>query len=290
MSRLTQRSEAKRRTILVSAIGGTLLGLCLAPGCGGSGSTTVLPRLMYALTDQGRVLLVSAGSASTANQVFVVNDGNGNTVPVRGLDFDSGTNKLYAGHMSGNTLRWFEIDETTGNATPVTTGGLGNTGALCGVSYDPTANRFAVVIAPPGLNVRVGAQALTLDLSTSSVTGAQVSDLAHIGQESGATTTTAYAIDAAGDQLYSIGPAGGVQPVFSSGAATAVGGPIGLPPNPAPEAGFDIGGPNEVYAVFNFGGGSTLYSIDLVTGKGTRISPVGGLTAGEKVVGLALIE
>jgi hypothetical protein len=82
-----------------------------------------------------------------------------------------------------------------------------------------------------------------------------------------------------------------VRPAYSSGVVTAVG-PLNIPNLADARGGFDIGGPsNRAFLAVNLiGGNAVLYTVDLATGAAQRLGPIGGLTAGEKIVGLCVVE
>jgi hypothetical protein len=278
------------KALLVTTIGATLAGLALT-GCGGGGGSSTPFTLLYAVTDTGRVLMMSDVAPNSAAFQWSIVDSANNPLPVQGIDYNSSTNLLYATGQVGAFKTIWRVNTNNGLGTFVTNGGIGSAGPV-GVSYDPSNNKVAIV-EHPNVNLDCGAVAGTLASSGPAFTGTGISEIAHTGQQTGAATTTCFAVDlaVASGALSTIGTNGSVRPAYSSGVVTAVG-PLNIPNLADARGGFDIGGPsNRAFLAVNLiGGNAVLYTVDLATGAAQRLGPIGGLTAGEKIVGLCVVE
>lgn len=201
------------------------------------------------------------------------------------LDFRPANGQLYA--LAGG--RFYSINTSTGAATAVSaTPAFGQgAGALYGIDFNPTVDRIRIVSeSQQNLRVNPDTGALAaMDTSLAFATGdlnagiiPAMTSVAYSSSVTGATTTTLYGIDTGRDVLVTISPP-------NNGTLNTVG---NLGVNVTRVLGFDIltaGGTDTGYAVFDEGGQSRLYRINLFTGAATQVGAVG---SGAAVRGLAI--
>jgi hypothetical protein len=210
---------------------------------------------------------------------------------IRGLDVRPATGQLYA---LGSTSRLYAIDPATAAAAPVGAGpfAVPLSGASFGFAFDPVADRIRVV-SDAGQNLRLNPDTGAVFDADPNAPGTQpdafltstyIVGSAYTNTVPGATASTLYAIDGANDWLVRLGGPNG-NPSPDQGQVTAVG-PLGVDSDwaPVPTAAFDItAADGSAFAALRVGGRTSLYTIDLATGKATAVGPI----AAGSVVGLA---
>lgn len=185
------------------------------------------------------------------------------------IDFRPATGQLY-GLSSGSRL--YVINVETGSARAVGSGPFTPmlSGELAGFDFNPTVDRIRVVTSS-GQNLRLHPETgavVAVDGAINGAPGAQLSGAAYTNNEAGATTTVLYDIDVAGGKLYKQNPP-------NNGTLVEVG---SLNMKLEGEGGFDIaptvnGGAMgyTALALYHHNKKSTLYSIDLNTGKAKKV-------------------
>jgi hypothetical protein len=191
---------------------------------------------------------------------------------VLGIDFRPATGELYA---LGSTSRLYRIDTATARATQVGPGPFtpALSGAEFGVDFNPTVDRLRIV-SDTGQNFRLNPDTGAVAGTDTALNppGSALVGSAYTNNVDGATVTTLFGIDAAGDRLVRQGGVNGT-PSPNAGLLTAVG-PLGVDAGPA--TGFDISPLDGVaFAAFGNGGGSSLFTVDLVSGTARPIAPIG---------------
>ena len=212
---------------------------------------------------------------------------------IHGIDTRPATGQLYA---LGSTGRLYTLNPATGAATQVGTGtfAVPLSGASFGFDFDPVADRIRVV-SDAGQNMRLNPDTGAVIDSDPNIAGTQpdmylsstyVVGLAYSDNAAGTTTTTLYGIDGANDWLVRQGGPNG-NPSPNQGQITSIGSlGVDLDWSPVvPTASFEITEGGVPLAVLQVGGKTSLYTIDLATGKATAVGPVG--TGTVRIVGLA---
>ncbi len=262
----------------------------LAVAFGGCTTSPVSPeaprgRTMYATTQDNRLAKFGSENPSTsATTLPLIGMYSGETMV--GLDFGPRDGKLYG---VSNQNRMYTIDVATGATTTIGTSPFtpGLVGSSFGVDFNPTVNRIRVH-SEADFNVRLNQETgLVVDFDTITA-GIQADlNLSYVATDSGAgsdpsivataytnsnataTTTTLFAIDSSRDVLVSVNPP-------NDGKLTTIG-QLGVDTNTA--AGFDISGAADGTAFATLTGStgfSSLYTINLTSGKATLIGSVGG--------------
>lgn len=222
---------------------------------------------------------------------------------VLGMDFRVARGQLFAVTSRNRLLR---VDHLTGEVTPIIAGITLPMGQAWGVDFNPTVDRIRVT-NDQGHNLRLhpdtGAQVDgnpkedgvqgdgTLRYTAQDPQGAVVPRIVAVGytyNKENEKITTNYAIDAATAQLVLQGSLEGASPAVSpnTGQLSSVG-PLKI--EPFDDASFDINDINNTaYLVTNRAGRdpARLYDVDLSTGQGRLIAPLG--VAG-KIRGLAIV-
>jgi hypothetical protein len=212
---------------------------------------------------------------------------------ITALDFRPADGKLYG---LGSSSRVYVIDPSTGMATGLATPGP-YPPALADVAFgfdvDPVTDLLRVVsptqharLRPDTgetVNANSGPEGLQFDpplafAATDANAGAApaVVALAYSNPDTNdATSTTAYAIDAAQDVLVTVGTGEGATTSVSADVGTLYTvGPLGT--DASGRVSFDIGPDGTAVAVMTRGSGlSQLYQIDLTTGAAALIGPIG---------------
>ena len=229
---------------------------------------------VYALTADGKLLLVNAKNpSSVTSQVTLSGLQTGETI--LGVDFRPATGQLYG---VGSTSRLYIIDPKTGisravSATPFTPA---LTGTSVGFDFNPTVDRIRLVTST-GQNLRLhpetGAVAAT-DGAINGVTNAKITASAYTQNKAGATTTVLFGIDVANDKLHKQDPP-------NDGKLVEVGS-LGFDVEDA--SGFDINPDGtSALAALSVAGTSSLFTIDLTSGKAAKI---GNFT--QQITGIAI--
>src|ERR1051325_3735432 len=245
----------------------------------GTGLSAADGPMLVALTEDGTLLRFSAarpGDVTTAKVTGV----SGQLV---GLDRRPANGVLYGLTAVGDVYR---VDPVGGAATLVSTlTAPFNGGPRSGVDFNPKTDRMRLVGAD-GQNLRVnvdnGATAVDRTIAYARQDahfGAPptIAGTAYSNNVAGADTTDMFDLDSAHDLLVRQDPP-------NDGTLLTVG-PLGV--HVPPEAGFEIvtdgPGRNRGFAAFS----STLYEIDLATGRATAIGAIGGPSG--SIIGLTAL-
>jgi hypothetical protein len=268
------RSARRTALVLVAA----LVALGLVPST--AGATGAGDRI-WAVTASGQLVAFDPSTPGTlATSIAITGLASGETV--LGADVRPATGQLV---VLGSTNRLYTVDPTTGAATAIGAAFTpAVTGTAVGFDFNPTVDRIRLVTDAEQdlrLNPITGAVAAT-DTALAYAPGdpnagasPDVAAAAYTNSLGGATSTTLYDIDVAGDRLVRQDPPNG-------GALNTVG-PLGVD---ATEASFDIAGDDgSAWAALRVGGSTGLYRVDLATGAATLVGAIG---AGDAVVGLAV--
>ncbi|WP_290792006.1 DUF4394 domain-containing protein [Flavihumibacter sp. UBA7668] len=201
------------------------------------------------------------------------------TTPIAGLqegesvlaiDFRPATGQLYA---LSSTSRLLVIDEKNGNTRAIGTGPFSPvlSSSIAGFDFNPTVDRIRIVTSN-GQNLRAHPETgaiVATDGVINGVTNAMVTGVAYSDSKAGTTTTTLFDIDTETDMLYKQDPP-------NNGTLVAVG---KLNNDFNGEIGFDISPDNSAaLAVATKNGKSTLYQVDLASGKSIKIGELMGVT------------
>ncbi|MBC7919468.1 MAG: DUF4394 domain-containing protein [Ferruginibacter sp.] len=194
---------------------------------------------------------------------------------VLGLDFRPVNGQLYA---LGSSSRIYTINASSGAAAVVGMAPLATSlsGTDFGFDFNPVVDRIRVV-SNTGQNLRLVPETAAI----AGVDGAlnpgmpAVTAAAYTNNFAGTTATVLYDIDTDSDKLFRQDPP-------NSGTLVEVGG-LGL--DAAAANGFDISGTKgTAYALLTSGGMTSLYTVDLMSGKATKVAdfstPVRALTVG----------
>jgi hypothetical protein len=246
---------------------------------------------LFAVTRTNQLLQFSSATPGTITSTTPVS-GLQSGETLEGLAVRPATGQLYA---LGSTSRLYTIDPATGAATQVGTGtfAVPLIGKAFGFGFDPVADDIRV-ISDADLNMRLNPDTGTVIDSDPNTPGIQPDQplnstytvgLAYTNQVAGTPTTTAFGIDGANGQLVSLGGPDG-SPSPDLGQVTPVGS-LGVHIDwvPVPTVGFDIAGANTAFAALPVNGTTSLYTVDLTTGKATTLGPIGAGTG--TIVGLA---
>lgn len=217
-------------------------------------------RTIFALSADNKLLTLSAANASAATGTAITGLAGGETIV--GIDFRPATGQLY-GVSSGSRL--YTINTQTAAATVVGTAAFTPSIAsnTVGFDFNPTVDRIRLV-SSTGQNLRLhpetGAVAFTDGVTNGPITTG-VAAAAYTNNKAGAATTELFVIDATTDKLYKQDPP-------NNGTLVAIGS-LGFDVEQA--GGFDIGANGLTLATLKVGGVTSLYSIDLTTGKALRL-------------------
>lgn len=223
-----------------------------------------IPTMMvaYGIDNNNTLLIMHPEANSTVTKAITGLDAGVNIV---GIDMRPVTGQLYA---LGSNSRLYTLNMANGAAVAIGSDPFMPIleGTSFGFDFNPTVDRIRIV-SNSGQNLRVhpvtGMVAFTDAMITPST--AMVEAVAYTNNFPGSTMTTLYDIDVASDMLYmQLPPNDGI---LSGGK------PLGI--DIAAANGFDIGGmSNKAWAVLKVGTTTSLYSIDLSTGKATSIMPL----------------
>jgi len=228
----------------------------------------------YALTADSKLLLINAKNPSAITSTVMIS-GLQTGETLLGIDFRPATGQLYG---IGSSSRLYVIDYKTGAARSLTTAAFtpAIAGNAAGFDFNPTVDRIRLV-TNTGQNLRLNPETGTVaatDGGINGVTNAKVGAVAYTQNKAGATATVLFDIDAATDKLYKQDPP-------NDGKLVEVG---ALGYDIDEMAGFDIN-PDGTAAIaaLTVGGISSLFNIDINSGKATKI---GNLPA--NITGLAI--
>jgi len=269
------RSFAAARPLIALALA-LSAGACggSSGGGGGGGPPLAAAGTVYATTSTNDLVTFVADAPETfVSSTTITGLQLGETIA--GLDLRAGTGDLLA---LGSTGRFYRIDPSTAVATEL--GAAVLTGTSFGFDVDPDTDQIRVV-SDADENVRanaangvfLGADAPLTYAGTDVNSGQNpnVVGLAYTSDAAGASTATAYAIDATLDTLVRLGGVGGI-PAPATGALFTVGA-LGVATTSA--VAFDIaGGSGNAYAALTTVT-SDFYRINLSTGEATFVGPIG---------------
>ncbi|WP_374951763.1 DUF4394 domain-containing protein [Mucilaginibacter sp.] len=234
-------------------------------------------RNFFALTTTNKLLTLNAKSVSAVIATTTISGlQTGETIV--GIDFRPATGQLYG---LGSTSRVYIINTATGaaravSATPftpaVTTSIYG-----AGFDFNPTVDRIRYVgynLQNLRINPETGA-VQTVDGNINGPANPGISAVAYTGNRAGAAATVLYDINLNDDKLYKQDPP-------NDGKLVEVG---ALTVNAEATGGFDISPDgSSALAVLTVNSKQGLYTIDLTTGKATRIMN----NLPEAIIGMAI--
>lgn len=225
----------------------------------------------YALTSDSKLLLINAKNPSSVSATVSIS-GLQQGETLLGIDFRPATGQLYA---VGSTSRLYVIDYKTGVARSISASPLtpAISGTSVGFDFNPTVDRIRLV-TNTGQNLRLNPESgavMIADGAINGVTNARVSSVAYTQNKAGATATVLFDIDAATDKLYKQDPP-------NDGKLVEVGS-LGFDVEDA--GGFDINPDGTAaLAALTVGGTSALFTIDVNSGKASKIGNLpGNITA-----------
>ena len=228
----------------------------------------------YALTADSKLLYINAQNSSAVTSTVNITGLQTNET-LLGIDFRPATGQLYA---AGSSSRIYVIDPKTGVARAIGTTAF--TPAINGTSvafdFNPTVDRIRLVTSA-GQNLRLnpetGAVMIT-DGVINGVANARVTSAAYTQNRAGAASTILYDIDVANDKLHKQDPP-------NDGKLVEVGS-LGIDAEDA--GGFDISPDGTLaLAALSVGGKSGLFTIDLATGKATKVG-----NFNSQIIGIAI--
>ena len=234
------------------------------------GAGPVSAETIYGLTSNNTVVIFDSatpGAISSAGSIL----GLGTNV-LTGFDFRPATGVLYSISSSGNL---FTITPTAGAYMASLVGNIGVTpsGSTFGVDFNPVPDRLRF-ISDGGTNLRINpANAVTItDGAINGPAPISIVGSAYTNSFAGATMTTLYGLDAAGNQLLRSTDANAGSYVEVGNLGIALNGPVA----------FDISGATGT-AYLNTG--SDLYTVNLGSGATSLLGTVG---SGLPLIGLSV--
>lgn len=256
------------RPLIAAALLATLLIAAPTPAGAAFSSTDSV----WALTASDKLVRFAAGTPGTAAQTLTITGLQAGDVLI-GADYRPADGKLYA---VSNGSRVYQINETTGAATLVTTITPALSGTDFGVDFNPVADRLRIV-SDTDQNVRVNVSTGTATVDTAlAYAGGDVNvaanpqeiAVAYTNPVSGATTTTLYGIDAGTDSLVLQNPP-------NNGTLNTVG---ALGVDVGVSTGFDITPNGTLAAAITLAGGTSTgyYTINSATGAATIVGTIAG--------------
>ena len=237
-------------------------------------SVTKPDLVFYGLTSTGLIQKFNAMDPSKAISSATLS-GLQSGEKLIAIDFRPATGQLYG---LGNSSRIYVINYDTGAARAIGTGPF--TPALdsdiAGFDFNPTVDRIRVV-TNKGQNLRLNPETgmvAVVDGRINGVEGAMINGSAYRNNVAGAATTELYAIDIKTQTLYTQMPPNDGKLIED--------GP--LKRNFSDEGGFDISPKNIALAALSENKKSTLYLIDLESGKADKLGDIKDCT----LIGLAI--
>jgi hypothetical protein len=188
------------------------------------------------------------------------------------IDYRPATGQLYA---LGSSSRIYFINEESGAATALGAAAFtpGISGANASIDFNPTVDRIRLV-TEGGQNLRLNPETGAVAFTDGSINGGsspKIGAVAYTNSTSGATATVLYDIDFETDNLY-------IQNPPNNGTLELVG---ALTVDFQGTGDFDIIADNsQAFAVTNNASISSLYSIDLTSGKATDLGDFGASIIG----------
>ncbi|RZM29997.1 MAG: DUF4394 domain-containing protein [Pedobacter sp.] len=228
----------------------------------------------YALTSDNKLLFMNAQNASAATSTVTIT-GLQTGETLLGIDFRPATGQLYA---AGSSSRIYVVDQKTGVARAIGTTAFTPVlnGSSIAFDFNPTVDRIRLVTSA-GQNLRLNPETgsvMIVDGSINGVTNARVTSAAYTQNRAGAAATILYDIDVTNDKLHKQDPP-------NDGKLVEVGS-LGVDAEDA--GGFDISPDGTVaLAALTVAGKSSLFTIDLNSGKATK---VGNFSS--QIIGIAI--
>ncbi len=190
------------------------------------------------------------------------------------IDFRPATGQLYGISTGG---RLYTVNTASGAVRPVGTSTIDPalSGLTVGFDFNPTVDRIRLV-TKEGQNLRLNPETGTvaaIDGNINTSGSANVVSVAYTNNTAGTATTALYDIDITNNKLFKQDPP-------NAGTLVEVG---SLGVDAADLGGFDISPSGDALAALEDGGKSALYTVDLQTGKASKI---GDLSA--KIIGIAI--
>jgi Domain of unknown function (DUF4394) len=240
---------------------------------------------LVAVTPGNNLFFFDSASPATTGPVALT--GLGPSQTVRGIDARPQTGELHAvaaptGFAANQVAFSYVIPRDSAFALPA-----GQSAALAGWGDVPAGWDFNPVVDRARLvntndeNARINPFNGSLAGNDTDITPAATTTLigaAYDRNVDGATATTLFAIDRNDSELVRIGGVDGT-PSPNGGVATSVG-PLGVPLNPASDAGFDVASDGTAFAALTAAADNLtrLYAINLTTGAATPIGLIGNGT------------
>lgn len=215
----------------------------------------------YALATNNILLNINAKDVSSiTKQTTITGLQSGETL--LGIDFRPATGTLYG---VGSTSRIYIIDSESGAARAVNTTAFtpAISGTAIGLDFNPTVDRLRLVTSN-GQNLRINPEnglVAATDGVLNGVSNPNVTAAAYTMNRAGATSTVLFVIDATTDKLYKQDPP-------NDGKLVEIGS-LGVDVQQSGD--FDINPDGTIaIAALRVGDKTSLYSIDLNSGKATR--------------------
>lgn len=230
--------------------------------------------VFYGLTSTGLIQKFNAMDPSKAISSATIS-GLQNGEKLIAIDFRPATGQLYG---LGNSSRIYVLNYDTGVARAIGAGPFTPAldGDAAGFDFNPTVDRIRVV-TNKGQNLRLNPETgmvAFVDGTINGVDGAMINGSAYRNNFAGATVTELYVIDVKTQKLYTQNP--------PNDGTLIEDGP--LKRNFSGEGGFDISPKNVALAALSENKKSTLYMIDLESGKADKLGDIKDCT----LIGLAI--
>jgi len=243
---------------------------------------------MIALTSNGRLLIFDSATPGTIMSSVTLSGLVGGEAMVT-IDMRPHTGQIFGlGATPGNTSnRFYVINRTTGVATPIAPLPAGAvTGNRVEIDFNPNVDRIRLN-AENRQNARFnpndGSKVAEDTLLTLNGNPARITATAYSNNVPGGTPQQ-FGIDTSSLTTPVLGRIDPPNSNFNGGAYTSVGN-LGVSLS-SDFMGLDVSGETgTLYAALDVGG-SNLYSINPTTGAATLLGAIGGLTGGERVIGL----
>jgi Domain of unknown function (DUF4394)/Calx-beta domain len=255
-----------------------------------------VPTTAFGLTTSNGLFTFDTNTPSQTTQPLPIT-GLAANEQLEGIDIRPADGKLYGLGLVPNTttLRLYVINTQTGAATQVGNAPLlldtakvtnpSDLGTAFGLDFNPQADKLRVV-TNTGRNFRVDpATGMTVDADPVAAgvqfdtdinpAGQAIVSLAYTNDTPGATSTTLFGYNFAGDQLVRVGGQDG-NPSPNTGTTTVIGS-SGIFADFAGVAnqGFDIQGTDSAFANVLVNGVENLYSVNLTNGMHTKVGAIG---------------
>lgn len=267
----------KTATLLLAALvtAATVLTSCEDDDNGGNMMPVDKPDIEFVgLTANNQLATFNANAAGSAMETLTLT-GLAGGERVVGIDFRPATGQLYG---VTNMSRLYILNYASGVATPLGTEAFSPavTGEILGFDFNPTVDRIRLVTSG-GQNLRLHPETGAVAATDGNINpaSATIAAVAYTNSVAGTMSTVLFDIDLSEGILYKQDPP-------NDGTLVAVG---ALDINAgATDAAFDISFDNEVaLASVSNGESSTLYQIDLASGKSTDLGPLS-----TSIIGLAI--